>query len=140
MLTARIKYHTDGVNVYQAHEGEWVDVCAAEDLTMVKGCNYLIPLGFSLALPEGYEAILAARSSSYNKFGFMVTNGIGVIDHKYCGNEDEWKLSVHAVHAKSIKKGDRIAQFRIQKQQPDFILKEVDDLGNENRGGFGSTG
>lgn len=140
MHILKIKYHTDGVEVGQAHPGEWVDVRAAEKIEMKAGMYRLIPLGFSCALPDGYEAILAARSSTFKKYGFILANGFGVIDSLYRGNDDEWMVAAYAVNDVAIPKGERIAQFRIQEVQPDLTFITVEDLGDGNRGGFGSTG
>lgn len=135
-----VKYHTEGCEIGQAHPGEWIDVRAAEEVDLVEGGAYLIPLGFSCRLPFGYEAIMAPRSGSFRKYGFIQTNSIGVIDEKYGGNDDQWMLAVYATRHAVIPKGDRIAQFRIQEIQPEIVIIPVDDLGDNNRGGFGSTG
>lgn len=63
-----------------------------------------------------------------------------VIDNKYCGNDDQWGMPVYATRNVTIPKGTRLCQFRIQKNQPDILFKEVDSLNGSNRNGFGSTG
>jgi dUTP pyrophosphatase len=93
-----------------------------------------------MELPEGYEAIVAARSSSFEKWGFIPVNGIGIIDNNYNGNNDVWNLLVYATRDAIIEKDERIAQFRILKNQPVISFSEVEDLGHEDRGGIGSTG
>ena len=65
---------------------------------------------------------------------------MGVIDEKYCGDNDVWMMPVLAVRDTHISINDRICQFRIQKHQPQITFVETDELGNEDRGGFGSTG
>ena len=100
----------------------------------------MIDLGVSMELPEGYEAILAPRSSLFKNTGLIVTNSIGIIDNSYCGPEDHWKLSVYATRDTEVHKNDRIAQFRVQRIQPELFFKTVDSLENPNRDGFGSTG
>jgi dUTP pyrophosphatase len=92
-----------------------------------------------MELPEGYEAILAPRSSTH-KYGILCANSIGIIDESYKGDNDEWHFPAYAVRDTYITKNTRIAQFRIIKHQPEITLVEVDTLGNENRGGIGSTG
>lgn len=136
-----IKYHSDAARpVKQAHLGEWFDLRAAEDYHLEPGQRYMINLGVSIHVPYGYEAILAPRSSTFKNYGIIQTNGIGVIDESYSGDGDIWMMPVWATRAADIKAGDRVAQFRIQRNQGSPRLKEVHYLGDINRGGFGSTG
>lgn len=136
-----IKYHTPAAKpVEQAHMGEWFDVRAAEDYDLKAGNKYVINLGISVRVPHGYEAILAPRSSTFKKYGIMQTNSIGVIDETYSGDDDIWMMPVFATRNAHIDAGDRIAQFRIQRNQGNPRLKEVRYLGKKNRGGLGSTG
>lgn len=136
-----IKYHTPAAKpVEQAHMGEWFDVRAAESYDLKAGTKGFINLGISVRVPHGYEAILAPRSSSFKKYGFIQTNSIGVIDETYSGDDDIWMLPYFATRDAHIEAGDRIAQFRIQRNQGNPSLKEVRYLGKNNRGGFGSTG
>ena len=120
--------------------GGWIDVFSNADLDIKEGSHTLIPLGFAAELPVGYEAVLAARSSLFGKTGLIVANGIGVIDNSYCGDNDEWKLSVFATRDTHITRGQKIAQFRIQKTQPFIMWHQVESLENPDRDGFGSTG
>lgn len=69
-----------------------------------------------------------------------MANSIGIVDESYKGDGDEWNFLAYATRDTIIRKNDRICQFRIIEHQPLFVLKEVDHLGNENRGGIGSTG
>ena len=100
----------------------------------------LIPLGVAIALPEGYEARTAPRSSTFRRWGILQANSVGVIDNSYCGTNDEWKLPVYATRDTVIEKGDRICQFRIFAVQPPVTFEECDTLSDTDRGGFGSTG
>lgn len=120
--------------------GDWIDLCAAEDIIMEKGDYALIPLGVAIELPAEYEAIVAPRSSTFVKYGIISANSIGIIDNAYCGNDDEWKFLAYATRLTKICKGDRIAQFRVQRRMEEIILREVETLDNPNRGGIGSTG
>lgn len=120
--------------------GDWIDLCAAEDIIMEKGEYALIPLGVAIELPTEYEAIIAPRSSTFMKYGIILANSIGIIDNAYCGNDDEWKFIAYATRLTKICKGDRIAQFRIQRRMEEVIVREVENLDNPNRGGIGSTG
>lgn len=141
-MQIKIKY-SDGVEeIKQAHEGEWYDLRAAEDVTMWSGDFAMISLGVAMELPEGFEAIVAPRSSTFQKYGIIMTNGIGVIDHAYCGDDDIWHFPAYKVKGEPVKiqKNDRIAQFRILYHQPSYDIIRVDSLNRENRGGFGSTG
>ena len=138
----KVKYLAD-IEPLEKIEGEksdWIDLRVSEDISLSKDEFKLIPLGVAIQLPEGYEAIVAPRSSTFKKYGIIQTNSIGVIDESYCGNDDQWYMPVYATRNTIIKKNSRICQFRIIKHQPELIFTEVDDLGNENRGGHGSTG
>lgn len=152
-------------------KGEWIDLRAAETITMhspqagtqyerdnkkyrdVKFEHTLIPLGFSMALPDGFEALIAPRSGTYGKYHIIQPNSPGVIDSSYSGTNDEWKMSAVAMDDCTIEKGDRVCQFRIQPSQKatwwqklcwlftqniEFIW--VDKLNDKDRGGFGSSG
>lgn len=120
--------------------GDWIDLRSAEDVEMNPGDYRIISLGISMKLPEGYEAHLAPRSSTFKKWGILQVNSPGVIDNSYSGNDDIWGLPVLAMRKTRIYKGDRICQFRIVKKQPEFEVIEVDYLEGPDRGGFGSTG
>ena len=136
----RIRY-ADGVKrLAMWSRGDWIDLRSAERVVLRKGDYKRISLGVAMELPEGYEAIVAARSSSFEKWGFIPVNGIGIIDNSYNGNNDVWNLLVYATRDAIIEKDERIAQFRILKNQPVISFSEVEDLGHEDRGGIGSTG
>ena len=136
-----IKYFSKDVQpVEKLSKGDWIDLRAAEDVQMKAGEWRLIPLGVGMILPEGYEAHVAPRSSTFKNFGILVSNSFGIIDNSYCGEEDQWRLPVYAVRDTVIHLNDRICQFRILEKQPDFDLVTVEHLREESRGGFGSTG
>ena len=135
-----IKYHADIPEIEQVVGSDWIDLRAGETLTMLPGDFRLISLNCCVELPDRYEAIVAPRSSTFKKFGLIMTNSIGVIDSSFCGNEDIWRFPALAMRKTTIYKGDRICQFRIVKRQPDIIFEEVDNLDNPSRGGIGSTG
>jgi dUTP pyrophosphatase len=134
----KIKYLRDVEHITQY--GDWIDLRAAEDVEMKKGEWKLIPLGFACELPYGYEAHILPRSSTFKRYHILIANGMGIIDHKYCGNFDEWMLSAYATEDTFIPKNDRICQFRIMQVQPPTVFIEVSELNNKDRGGFGSTG
>lgn len=137
----KVKYHVDGLeSISQAHSGEWCDLRCAEDVELKKGDFKYIDLGVSIALPAGYEAILAPRSSTFKRYGIIQTNGIGVLDFLYRGNDDRWMMPVYATRDTVIHKNDRICQFRIQECQLPLNIISVDSMEDESRGGLGSTG
>lgn len=140
-MEIKVKKLVDGLHdINQAHNGEWYDLRAAKDVRLSEGDLAYIPLGVAIELPEGYEAIVAPRSSAAKKFGIIQANSLGVIDHAYCGDNDEWMMPVYAIRNTDIHKNDRICQFRIQKIQPEADIVYVSELGNKDRNGIGSTG
>lgn len=139
-MKIKVKYHTDILPLEMNEKGDWVDLRAAEDMKLWGGYYYYIPLGISVELPEGYEAHVAPRSSTFKNWGIIQTNSVGVIDNSYCGDNDIWMMPVYATRFTEIKKNDRVCQFRIVEKQPHLEFETVDHLGNEDRGGFGSTG
>ena len=140
--TIQIKYFSDKIEKLCAIAGksDWIDLRSAADVDLKKGESALIPFGVGMKLPEGYEAHVVPRSSTFKNFGIIQTNHMGVIDSSYCGDNDEWKYPVLAVRDTKIRVGDRIAQFRIMEKQPELVFEEVAHLDGEDRGGFGSTG
>ncbi len=105
-----------------------------------KGDIIKFGLGVAMELQEGYEAIVIPRSSTFKRWGLIQTNSVGLIDNSYKGGNDEWQIEFIAMRDGVINRFDRVCQFRIQKNQPEFKFVEVEHLGNEDRGGFGSTG
>lgn len=138
-MEIRIKYAEGVEPVMQAHDGEWYDLRTAEDVTFHEGDAVKISLGICVQLPEGYEAIIKPRSSTFRKYGLVFADS-GVIDNAYCGDGDVWGSTWHATKYGHIEKNTRIAQFRIQKTQPEAELITVTALMNDNRGGYGSSG
>lgn len=136
-----IKYFSDAMErVRTIENGDWIDLRAAETVEMKAGEFAMIPLGIAMQLPEGYEAHVVPRSSTFKNFGILQTNSMGVIDNSYCGDNDQWKFPAYAVRDTVIHKNDRICQFRIIKKQPKVYFATVEHLNNKDRGGFGSTG
>lgn len=153
------------------NKGEWVDLSASEyrsikapqagTLKRTKEESHrdvtfdtaMIPLGVAMKLPEGLEAVIVPRSSTFKNFGIIQANSFGVIDNSYSGNNDEWKFPAVALRDTVVNVGDRICQFRVQPSQKATMwqkikwllssgieIVEVASLGNKDRGGFGSTG
>lgn len=140
MLQIKIKYHTNILPLEKNEKGDWIDLRAAKDVDMTAGDYYLIPLGISVKLPEGYEAHIVPRSSTFKKWGIIQANHMGIIDNSYSGDEDQWHFSAIALRTTHIHKNDRICQFRLVKNQEPIEFIETDHLDEVNRGGFGSTG
>lgn len=136
----KIKYLRDIKAIEENVNSDWIDLRCAEDIYMRTGEYCVIPLGIAMELPKNYEAIIAPRSSTFAKWGIICPNSIGIIDESYKGDDDEWRFPALAIRDTVIHKNDRICQFRIVEHQPFIMFKEVTSLGNENRGGFGSTG
>lgn len=154
MKTIRIKYFEGAKKLEKISKGDWIDLYANKDVFIPEGTRAMIPLGVAMELPEGYEAHLAPRSSTFKTWGIIQTNSVGVIDHSYMGDNDQWHMPIYCLMGKDemrevtgrmvkgtyIHKGDKIAQFRIIEIQPEIEFEEVEHLGHEDRCGFGSTG
>ena len=89
-------------------KSDWIDLRASEDIEMKKGEFRLIPLGVAMKLPDGYEAHIVPRSSTFKKFGIIQTNHMGIIDGSYCGDNDQWMMAAYAVRDTKIEKYERI--------------------------------
>ncbi|EQB4340936.1 TPA: dUTP diphosphatase [Clostridium botulinum] len=165
----RIKYHHNNEDwkLKKIDKGDWIDVraCNIKVVMNTKGLKkesesnlftkihngkttvyyrkddvLKIKLGFSMELPTEYEAYVLPRSSTFKNYGLLLVNSEGVIDESYCGNNDEWMMIFYATRDGEIELGERMGQFRIQEKMPTLKFIEVEDLGNEDRGGIGSTG
>lgn len=141
MEQIKIKYHNpDLAKIEKIEVGDWIDLRAAENVKLSTGEFKLINLGISMKLPEGYEAHVVPRSSTFKTWGILQTNSMGIIDNSYSGTNDIWRFPAYAIRDTEIKVNDRLCQFRIVKKQPKVELIEVDKLDDTDRGGFGSTG
>lgn len=139
-MEIKVRYHADIHPLEKTEKGDWVDLRAAEDVEMWAGESRCISLGVSMKLPEGYEAIIIPRSSTFRHWGIIQTNHCGLIDNSYCGDDDVWMFPALATRDVLIEKNSRICQFRIQKKMDDVSFTTVDKLEDANRGGFGSSG
>lgn len=140
-LQIKIKYfNKELIKPKRITKGDWVDLRAAQTVELKKGEFKLIPLGVAMQLPEGYEAHVIPRSSTFKNFGVIETNSMGLIDETYKGDNDQWFMPVLALRDTIISFNDRICQFRIVEKMPDIDFVEVEMLENEDRGGHGSTG
>ena len=138
----KIKYFTDKIEKLRYIDGksDWIDLRAAEDMTLKQGEFALIPLGVAMQLPAGCEAHVVPRSSTFKNFGIIPVNSMGVIDASYSGDNDQWFMPVLAMRDTEIHINDRVCQFRIMANQPQISFTEVTHLEGPDRGGFGSTG
>ncbi len=127
---------------YMTPHASGMDICAAIEgsHTIVPGEIALIPSGFALAIPQGFEAQIRPRSGLAVKHGISIVNAPGTIDADYRG---EVKIGLINLGAKSykIQRGDRIAQMVIQRAyQAEIMVMEDLDATKRNQGGFGHTG
>lgn len=141
-MQIKIKYFTDRINklCYIDGKSDWIDLRAAETVKLKAGEFKLIPLGIAMQLPQGYEAHVVPRSSTFKNFGVIQTNSQGVIDESYSGPNDQWFFPAYALRDTIINVNDRICQFRIMEHQPKIEFNESSLEDNTDRGGHGSTG
>ena len=161
-LTVKYKNIGGDYSLTQSTKGDWIDLSVSKDTnvkgpkadtlkrTRVNGTDeskrkvvfnyYQLPLGIAMQLPKGFEAVAVPRSSTFKKYGLIMTNSMGVIDNSYCGDNDQWFFPALAMRDTEIHVNDRICQFRIVENQPKLIFDEVEHLEGADRGGHGSTG
>ena len=102
--------------------GDWIDLYAAETVELAYGEFKYVHLGVAMQLPEGYEAHVAPRSSTFKKWGIIQANSVAVIDNSYCGDSDWWFFPAICLVSKDtlsdgrlgtiIHKGDKICQLK----------------------------
>ncbi|MBO7363783.1 MAG: deoxyuridine 5'-triphosphate nucleotidohydrolase [Lachnospiraceae bacterium] len=141
-MEIRIRYLSDQIDrlEYIGGKSDWIDLRCAEETFIPAGEMRLIPLGVAMKLPEGYEAHVVARSSTFRNYGIIQANSFGVVDESYSGDGDQWFFPAYATRDVTVRVNDRICQFRITRHQPEVTFTETGCLGGEDRGGFGSTG
>ena len=142
MKQIKIRYFSDEIEHLRYIDGksDWIDLRCAERTELKAGEFRLIPLGVAMELPEGYEAHVVPRSSTFKTWGLLQANSMGIVDRSYCGDNDQWRMPVYATRDTVIEVGDRICQFRIVENQPKLEFLECEHLSGPDRGGFGSTG
>jgi len=117
------------------------DIVSAIDMTLAPGERALVPTGISIALPDGYVALVHPRSGLAIKHGVTMVNAPGTVDAGYRGELKLILINHDKSETVSFKRGDRVAQLVIQQvERAEFI--EVQELPGSGRGtdGFGSTG
>lgn len=124
--------------------GDWIDLRTTQDLRLKAGEFRLADLGVAMQLPHNTEAHIVPRSSTFKKYGVILANQMGIIDESYCGDDDYWQAPLFATRDIEIPAYTRLLQFRIvptmKSMYPNLGFNETDSLGNQNRGGIGSTG
>lgn len=142
-MEIKIKYFDNElkeIDFVECKKSDWIDLRSDEEIELKAGEFKLISLGVAIQLPKRYEAHIVPRSSTFKNFGIIQTNHCGIIDESYCGDNDIWKFPAYALRDTIIHKNDRICQFRIVEKMPRVSFVKVEELGNDDRGGFGSTG
>lgn len=141
-MEIKVKYFTEDLEPLRYVDGksDWIDLHTSETVELKAGDFRLIPLGVAIALPEGYEAHIVPRSSTFKNYGILQTNSMGVVDFTYRGDGDQWYFPAYATRDMTVEKNARICQFRIVENQPRLEFVAVEHLDGPDRGGFGSTG
>lgn len=151
-MKLKIRYRDPNFPTLQLNEkGDWIDLKATKDYELNAGDSAFIDLGVAMKLPDEFEAWLVPRSGTFKKYGLIQTNGIGIIDNSFSGNNDIWQMPVYATEDTKVSKGDRLCQFRLVERMGsifdrkisspnDLYIIEVEQLDENDRGGFGSTG
>ena len=148
-MKIRVKYFEGATKLQKIEKGNWIDVYANKEIFVEVNERAMVPLGFALELPKGWEGHLAPRSSTFKTWGIIQTNSVGVVYDTYIGDNGQWHMPVYCLQEKDeyegkkgtwIRKGDKIGQFRIMEVMPSIEFEEVESFGNKERGGFGSTG
>jgi dUTP pyrophosphatase len=127
---------------YMTSEAAGMDICAAieKDLILNQGEIALVPTGFAVALPKGFEAQIRPRSGLAANHGIGLINSPGTIDADYRG---EVMIAVINLGKKpyTFYRGQRIAQMVIKKvYRPEIKVVSRLDETDRNAGGFGHTG
>lgn len=120
--------------------GEKIDWDKDNKVKYKSGDEIKAYLGVAMELPEGFEAMVVPRGSTFKNFGVIQVNSPGIIDNSYCGDNDEWFIPFFCLKDGVMERFDRVAQFRVIKSMGDIRVFEVEKLNNKDRGGHGSTG
>lgn len=117
-----------------------MDLAARSETSIAAHSVGYIPLNIALQIPDDHFVLIAARSSLHKR-GLLVANGIGIGDHDYCGDNDEYLLAVFNFSDRKviIEKGERVAQMLVLAREA-IELQEEQHFDSADRGGFGSTG
>ena len=125
---------------YKTEGAAGIDLYTRED-TVIKSHSFgKIPLNVAIEIPKDTFVMLVARSSTHKR-GLIPANGIGIGDEDFKGDNDEYMFLVYNLtdYDVLVEKGDRVAQIILMNLER-VDIEEVERLGNEDRGGLGSTG
>ena len=141
-MAVQLKMLDDGLEAPRyAHPGDaGADLRSREDVVLAPGERRLVPTGVSIALPEGYVALIHPRSGLATKHGLTIVNAPGTVDAGYRGEISVTLLNTDREHAIELSRGDRIAQMVIQRvEYADFVV--VGELSDSvcSTGGFGQS-
>ncbi len=125
---------------YKTEGAACMDLYTREDTVIPSHSFGRVPLNVAMEIPQGTFVLLAARSSAH-KLGLLPSNGVGIGDEDFMGDNDEYNFLVYNVTDKDVvvEKGSRIAQMMVLDVKR-VVIEEVGKLGNRDRGGVGSTG
>ena len=143
MVDVLIRRHDDAVPLpAYAHPGDaGADLVTTVDVTLAPGERAKVPTGVSIALPDGYVALIHPRSGLAAASGVSIVNAPGTVDAGYRGEIEVLLVNLDRHRSVDLHRGDRIAQMVFQQvERASFI--EVERLPGSNRsdGGYGSTG
>lgn len=139
-IPIHIHYLPDSPHLEITNYGGCVDLYNYNELCLKTGEKGFINFGVSMQLPKMYDALIFPRSSTFKRYGILLTNSVGYIDNSYNGTEDYWMACVYATRDITIPKGTRCFQFRLIEKQPSIDFIQENNLNNINRGGFGASG
>lgn len=139
MTQTHVKIKLNGQPMPERH-GEWYDLATAEDVYLQAGEYQRISLGICVEVPKGFYSVMAPRSSTFEKWGVLQANSLGIYERSYCGDGDIWAFPAYAVRETKIPKGTRICQFTLAQEGFPIKFYPVEKMDNPDRGGWGSTG
>ncbi|MDR0912125.1 MAG: hypothetical protein LBM96_05945 [Methanobrevibacter sp.] len=138
------------------NKGDWIDISTISNKTIYKNKQIDFDFGIVIKVPKGYEINILPRSSTFKKYGLLLTNSMGIIDNSYCGPEDFIGGIFYATKDEYIQAYTRLIQFKVvlsqkatiwQKLKHIFLYNGIKivkiskkELNKNNRGGYGSTG
>lgn len=130
-MELKIKYFDGATKLKKISKGNWIDVYSREDIFVPQGEQRLIPLGFALELPQGWEGHLAPRSSTFKKWGVIQTNHVGIVDDSYIGDNDEWMMPIYCLESKKYEFTETEMVDKFDKSFFGNITIKKDNDGNE---------
>ena len=125
-----------------AHPGDaGADLLTTVDAVLEPGERGLVPTGISIALPEGYVALVHPRSGLAARHGLSIVNTPGTVDAGYRGEIKVMLINHDPAEPIRLRRGDRVAQLVFQRVER-AVFTEVEALPESVRGsgGYGSTG